>query len=104
MRGLLERGLAFEFGQECVEGFDFGGREGDPGVLPGPAIARLSGQIGGALERDRAKAGHKAGGAGGRPGRARSATLAAPANCNGARESLPPPSPIERSAMARVRM
>ena len=41
MRVLLERGLAFEFGQECVEGLDFGGREGDPGVLPGPAIARL---------------------------------------------------------------
>jgi hypothetical protein len=41
MRVLLERGLAFEFGQDCVEDFDFGGREGDPGVLPGPAIARL---------------------------------------------------------------
>jgi hypothetical protein len=41
MRVLLERGLAFELGQDCVEDFDFGGREGDPGVLPGPAIARL---------------------------------------------------------------
>ncbi len=29
MRVLLERGLAFEFGQDCVEDFDFGGREGD---------------------------------------------------------------------------
>ena len=27
MRVLLERGLAFEFGQECVKGLDFGGRE-----------------------------------------------------------------------------
>ena len=33
MRVLLERGLAFEFGQECVKGLDFGGREGDAGVL-----------------------------------------------------------------------
>jgi hypothetical protein len=41
MRVLLESGLAFEFGLDCVEGFDFGGREGNPGVLPGPAIARL---------------------------------------------------------------
>ncbi len=41
MRVLRERGLAFEFGQDCVEDFDFGGREGDLGVLPGPAIARL---------------------------------------------------------------
>jgi hypothetical protein len=40
MRVLLERRLAFEFGQECVEGLDFGGREGDPGVLPGPSVAR----------------------------------------------------------------
>ena len=41
MRVLLQRGLSFEFGQECVEGLDFGGREGDAGVLPGPAVARL---------------------------------------------------------------
>jgi len=41
MRGLLQRGLSFGFGQECVEGLDFGGREGDAGVLPGPAVARL---------------------------------------------------------------
>ena len=40
MRVLLESGLAFEFGLDCVEDFDFGGREGNPGVLPGPAIAR----------------------------------------------------------------
>ena len=39
MRVFLERGLAFEFGQECVEGRDFGGREGDPGVLSGPDLA-----------------------------------------------------------------
>ena len=41
MRVLLQRGLSFEFGQECVEGLDFGGREGDAGTLPGPAVARL---------------------------------------------------------------
>jgi hypothetical protein len=41
MRVLLERGLTFECGQDCVKDFDFGGREGDPGVLPRPAIARL---------------------------------------------------------------
>jgi hypothetical protein len=40
----------------------------------------------------------------GRPGRARNATRAVPAICSGAEESLPPPSLIERSTMARVRM
>ncbi len=39
MRVVLERGLAFEFGQECVEGLDFRGREGNLGVLPRSAIA-----------------------------------------------------------------
>ena len=41
MRGLLQRGVSFAFGQECGEGLDFEGLDGDAGVLPGPAVARL---------------------------------------------------------------
>ena len=55
MRVLLERGLAFEFGQDCLEDFDFGGREGDPGVLPGPAITRLDELHDGARRNARAR-------------------------------------------------
>ena len=35
---------------------------------------------------------------------AQTVSKAVPANCSGAEESLPPPSSIERSAMARLRM
>ena len=76
--------------------------------LPGQSL--LPGQIGGALERAHffLKTGPKRVTSlavrAGRPGRARNATLAVPANCNGAEESLPPPSRVERSALARVRM
>ena len=72
--------------------------------------SRLPGQIGGALERAHffLKTGQKRVTSlavrAGRPGRARNATLAVPANCNGAEASLPPPSRVKRSAMARVGM
>ena len=71
---------------------------------------RLPGQIGGALERAHflLETGQKRVTSlavrAGRPGRARNAIKAVPANCSGAEESLPPPSRVERSAMARVRM
>ena len=71
---------------------------------------RLPGQIGGAIERAHffLKTGQKRATnlavQAGRPERARNAVKAMPAICRGAEESLPPPSLIERSAIARVRM